>query len=129
MTSGIHFGEPGRVPCSARQRVYGYVRAFDPYQLALERRSIQGFCQRMNIDLVRIIEDPCQSDEIAPCGSFLELTCALELEPVYGVVMPELAHLSPNKTVQALRLQWITSLKREVFVVPNEPAGFRETGA
>src|SRR5688572_22485352 len=124
MTNGIHFGEPGRVPCSTRQRVYGYVRAFDPYELALERRSIQGFCMRIGLDLVRIIEDPCQTGEVAPRRSFLELACALELEPVHGVVMPELVHLSADKTVQALRLQWITSLDRQVFVVPKEPAGF-----
>lgn len=126
MTSGIHSGEPDRVPCSTRHRVYGYVRAFDPRQIALERRSIQGFCERMNLDLVRIIEDPCQTGEVAPCRSFLELASALELEPVYGVVIPELTHLSSDTTIQALRLQWIGSLKREVFVIPKEPAGFRE---
>jgi hypothetical protein len=105
------------------------VRAFDPYQVALELRSIQGFCERMSLNLVRVIEDPCQTGEIVPCHSFIELACALELEPVYGVVMPELAHLSANRKVQALRLQWISSLDRQVFVVPKEIASFREAGA
>jgi len=129
MTSGIHFGDPRREPSDLRPRVYGFVRAFDPYQLTLEWRTVEGFCRRMGFDLIRIIEDPCESDKIAPCRSFLELACALELEPVHGVVLPELVHLSPDEHVRSLRLHWIRSLDRQVFVVPKDITCFRETGA
>jgi len=129
MTGGIHFGDPRREPSDPRPRVYGFVRAFDPYQLALEWRTVEGFCRRMGFDLIRIIEDPCESDKVVPCRSFLELACALELEPVRGVVLPELVHLSPDEHVQSLRWQWIRSLDRQVFVVPKDITCFRETGA
>jgi hypothetical protein len=111
-----------------RRRVLGYVHALNPIQRAYELKSLADFCRDQHYDLVHSIEDPCVQHAAVDCPAFLELIEYLTRDRV-DLVIPHLDHLSTDPLMISLRLDRIDATTRQIFIVPNEHARFRETGA